>query len=196
MQAVPGTDDFITVTEDLSPSDFHLYSVTDTHEAVFINESPYHGDFRVTATYGFWGNPATHLITDEGLLLQLYGEGCSTETNSVTSECFIKDGAVGTLTGSQLFLGLASEDANVVAAIVDASPGSFGDPICENGCLVQRIDVEQREIISEKVYHFSAGAIEVVRHDGAGLIVGSRNEGDYYFGEPYPGHTVTLLPYE
>ena len=99
MRLVPGTSDFVTVSVDLSPSDFHLYSGSDSGEAVYINESPYHGDLRITNTYAFDGSPPVHLITDSGLLLRIHGDNCTGSMSSFSTGCFVKDGALGTLTG-------------------------------------------------------------------------------------------------
>lgn len=199
MRRVGTTNDFVTVTVDSSPSDFHLYSVVETGEPVFINESPYHGDFSITDTYAFYGNPPTHLVTFEGLMLEIYAEGCTPDESSFTSQCFVKDGALGTLTGSQFFLGMDQDAEGFIYGIVSAGGGSYFDPLCTAGCIVQKIDVAERSVVAQAIHDLNVGAIITTRHDAASnaLIVGFRNAGDYYFSsDPYPGHQVRLLGYE
>jgi len=127
MRRVPGTDDFVTVTTDLSPSDFHLYRQPESGAAEYVNESPYHGDFRVTNVYGFDRSPATHLITDAGLLLNIYGDDCGSMASSFKSGCFVKDGSIGIPTGAQLFIGLDTDADRQVFALVDANSSWFDD---------------------------------------------------------------------
>lgn len=201
MRRVPGTDDFVTVTVDSSPSDFHLYSVLESGETVFVNESPYHGDFGAEDVYAFFGAPATHLVTHEGLMLKIYGAGCHSGETSFTSECFVKDGALGTLSGAQRFLGMDSDAAGFLYGLVNASSQSgFYAPVCTSGCLVQKIDIGARVVLTQKIYDMNIGAVVATRHDPAAgaLLVGFRiGDGEYYFpGDPYPGHQVRLLPYD
>jgi hypothetical protein len=197
MRRVPGTDDFVTVSVYSSPSDFYLYSLLESGEASFVNESPYHGDFRATGVYAFHGEPPTHLVTDEGLLLKIYGPGCTASESSFTSECFVKDGTLGTLSGAQLFLGMDSDAAGRLYGLVDASPDYF-DSSCTDGCLVQTIDIASRTVLTQSVYDLDVGAIVAVRHDpvAAALVAGFRVGGSYSFDDPYPGHEVRLLHYE
>jgi hypothetical protein len=197
MRRVPGKDDFVTVSTDSSPSDFHLYSLTGD-EAQFINESPYHGDFRVTNVYAFDASPPEHLITDAGLFLHIYGNGCSTATNSFTSECFTKDGALGTLSGAQIFVGMDSDGAGHVFGLVDPSDTFAGNP-CEKNCIAQRIDLESRAVTSQRIHTLSASRIVVTRHDpiAAKLLVGYIKATDSYYlpNDPYPGYQIALLDY-
>ncbi len=199
MRRVPGKDDFVTVTVGLSPSDFHLYTVADGGQPVFINESPYHGDFRVTSVYAFDGSPPEHLVTDEGLMLHIYGVGCTLSNSSFDSECFVKDGALGTLSGSQRFIGMDSDGAGKLYGLVDPTPNNFpGESQCDAGCLVQRIDIASHTIEAQSVHHLSLGAVVAARHDAVSgaLIIGYRNPGDFYFpDDPYPGYKVVLAKF-
>jgi hypothetical protein len=154
MRRVPGTDDFITVTTNQSPSDFHLYRVDATGKAVYVNESPYHGDFAATVTYAFDGAPAAHLVQVAGLMLKIYGDGCNTTMNSFNTGCFLKDGAIGTLRTGESFVGLADDAAGTLFAVV-AAGGNFSDSPCQAGCAFQRIDVATRAITSQKTHAFS-----------------------------------------
>ena len=154
MRRVPGTDDFITVTTNLSPSDFHLYRVDATGKAIYVNESPYHGDFAATVTYAFDGTPAAHLIQSQGLMLNIYGDGCTSTMNSFNTGCFIKDGVLGTLRTGESDLGLGDDAAGSVFAVVAAS-NSFDAP-CKTGCAFQRIDVASHTITSQKQHSFTS----------------------------------------
>lgn len=199
MRRIPGTDDFVTVTVDSSPSDFHLYSVLDTGEAQYVNESPYHGDFSVTDVYAFNGSPPTHLVTHEGLMLRIYGPRCSAAESSFDAECFVRDGALGTLLGAQRFVGMDNDAEGKLYGLVSVSGNLYFDPPCEAGCLVQRVDIASRTVESQRMHSLDMGAAVVVRHDpvSSALLVGYRLPGDYYFpGDPYPGFAVSLLDYE
>jgi hypothetical protein len=198
MGRVPGTDDFVTVTVDSSPSDFHLYSVESDGTPVYVNESPYHGDFRVTSVYAFDGAPPEHLVTDAGLLLRIYGEGCDASESSFTAQCFEKDGDLGALSGSQLFMGMDSDDQGRVYGLVDPTPSGFSpDPVCAEGCLLERIDVASRSIEAKSIVHLAMGQLVSLRHDPSshGVAIGYRlSTGDHYFaGDPYPGYAITYF---
>lgn len=195
MRRIPGTDDFITVTVDSSPSDFHLYLVGPTGEAVYSGESPYHGDFPVLDTYAFDGAPATHLFTHEGLALAIYGSGC-TPGDPYSSGCFVKDGTLGTLTGAQVFRGMDSAEGKVFG-LVDPAGWTWEDS-CAGGCLVQRIDAASHTVEAQSIHAFSMSNVAAVRHDpisNALLVAYHRSKGGNP-GGPYPGHAVELVPYD
>ncbi len=199
MRRIPGTDDFVTVTVGSSPSDFHLYSVLGTGVAQFVNESPYHGDFGVTNVYAYDGSPPTHLVTHEGLMLRIYGSQCSAAESSFSSECFVRDGGIGTLLGAQRFLGMDNDAGGKLYGLVSLSGASFSDPPCDAGCLVQRIDIPSRTVEAQRTLALDLGAVVVVRHDplSGALLVGYRLPGDHFFpDDPYPGFAVSLLSYE
>jgi hypothetical protein len=146
MRRVPGTDYFVTVTINSSPSDFHLYEVGADHKAVYIGESPYHGDVVATMIYAF-DKGSVHLINQEGTMLKVVGQDC---TNSFTSDCFVKDGVLGTLKSDESFVALADDNAGTIFAITSNS-NSWDSP-CANGCQAQQIDVASRSITSQKTH--------------------------------------------
>ena len=195
MRRIPGKDDFVTVSVDSSPSDFHLYSLLATSEAGFVNESPYHGDFRVTGVYAFDGTPPTHLVTDAGLLLHIYGEECDVDHNSFTSGCFTKDGALGTLTGDQVFAGMDGDAAGKLYALVSTSR-SFSDPQCSDGCLLQQVDIASRSVDKQVTVHPSFGKLVVLRHDAVGgsIVLGVSNAGKTGAARDTSGYRVLTYP--
>jgi hypothetical protein len=199
MRRVPGTDDFVTVTDDSSPSDFHLYSVLPSGQVSYVNESPYHGDFSVTTTYAFDGEPPKHLITGAGLMLKIYDTGCSADANSFTSKCFVKDGSLGTLSGSQYFVAMDSDASGTLFGLVDPAASFSSSGPCAQGCVLEKVDIAARSIVSQSVVHLGVSRVVALRNDPVsktaviGYIVGT---GSYYFpSDPYPGYRVVVLPY-
>jgi len=141
-------------TVNSSPSDFHLYEVGADDEVRFVGASPYHGGFRVTNVYAFDGSPPEHLITDTGIFLDLAQADCSIATMVANEQCLMRDGALGTLAGAQVFIGMTNHGATLYS-LVDPSPSfSLTEVTCANGCLLQRIDVEARLVIDEEIVHF------------------------------------------
>jgi len=199
MRRVPGTDDFVTVPTELSGPDFHLYRLLDTDEVSFVNESPYDGGFHVSDTYGFNSSPATHLITDQGQLLEIYGDGCDALHNSVTSGCFLKDGSLGTLTESQRFAGLDTDDYAQTYAMVDTHPNvdpSDDAPI--RNFLIQRVDFPSRMVIEQGKLSLQLGKLIAFRRDGPGrrVLIALRKGPLYYVeGERYPGYEIRSLAF-
>jgi hypothetical protein len=155
MRRVPGTDDFVTVTTHLTPSDFYLYHVMNDGKTVFISESPYHGDFAATETFAFNGSPATHLIQVAGVMLKIYNAECDPGIHPYTNGCFVKDGVLGTLRSGESFAGMTDDGAGSLFGIVSRT-GIYSDPPCINGCAVQRIDVATRTITSQKTHTFTS----------------------------------------
>lgn len=199
MQRVPATDDFITVDVELSPSDFHLYSVVASDQVVYVNESPYHGDFGVSDTYAFDGAPPEHLVTPGGVILKIYGDGCDNEQSPFTTTCFTKDGELGTNSADQYFLGMDGDGAGLIYTLATPSTGSFFyDGNCgESDCLAQRIDVGARSILAQQRLKLpdGIGALIAYRYDHVtGRIVLGYRAGDRYYypssGDPYPGYRV------
>jgi hypothetical protein len=146
MTRVPGREAFITVTTNLSPSDFHFYRVDSGGAAVFTAESPYHGDFPITNTYAFRGRPATHLVNSDGRFLKL--TGCATAVSNPATDCLVQDGTLGTLKTSEYFAGMETGGDGYLYGVVTTAP-SWGSPICAAGCRVQRVDMTTRTIASE-----------------------------------------------
>jgi hypothetical protein len=167
MRRVPGTSYFITVTTDLSPSDFYLYRVLPGGtDVVYVNESPYHGAFAATTTYGFDAVPATHLVNLDGLMLRILGDGCDAMHNSFTSGCFVKDGALGTLPSGRTYLGLGNDDGGRLFAVVNDGSQTYAySALCPGGCTVQRIDVASRTVVSQRKHLMAASRFIAVRPD-------------------------------
>ena len=138
---VPGRDAFITVSDDQSPSDFHLFQVDQTGAPVYVNDSPYHGDFPVTRTFAFDATPPTHVIQVTGLILALYGTTASPCTSDFPSSCFLKDGELGTLATNESFAALTENGNGHVIGLVSADGSSLA---CPSGCALQDIDVAAR----------------------------------------------------
>ena len=91
MKKVPEHPVFLTVSDDISPSKFHLYNATNGTIS-FIADAPYHGDFPMTNVYAFGGSPATHVITHQGIILRIFGPD---NTNCVRGDCLKRDGDLG-----------------------------------------------------------------------------------------------------
>ncbi len=194
MRRIPGTDELVTVTVDSSPSDYHLYTVlSDT--VTYVGESPYHGDFPINGVYAFDGVPPAHLVTHEGLMLTIHAPGCE-PGDWYNQSCFVKDGALGTLSDQEKFVGMDNDADGKVYGIT--ASGSW-DGLCEPTCGVQRVNVASHTVEAEAEYTLDIGEVIAARHDPISktLVVGYRLEGDYYFeDDPYPGYRVVLLPYE
>jgi hypothetical protein len=199
MRRVPGTDDFVTVSVGTSPSDFFLYRVGADSAVTYINESPYHGDFPALQIFAFAGNPATHLVTHEGLMLEIYGPACTFEAGPFDSECFVQDGAVGTLKESERFVGMDTDAAGNLYGFVVPEWSSGSESLCTTGCKAQRLDVATHTVVSEALYATDLGAVVAARHDPTSdaLVLGYRLSGSYYHEDDrYPGYRVSILPYE
>ncbi|MFO0560933.1 MAG: hypothetical protein U0269_23140 [Polyangiales bacterium] len=166
MRRVPGRDDFTTVTTNLSPSDFYLKRLMPDNSIVSFRDSPYHGDFPVTNVYAFIGDPATHVVTHEGILLQIYAPTCRGSTPPGTGACFIRDGNLGTLSTGQTFVGMTEISATQLVGITAMAAGFPPDSLCGAGCAIQRIDANTRTILSSGTLAApSVQAISVVRYD-------------------------------
>jgi len=158
MRRVPGRDAFITVSDDLSPSDFHLYTVAADSTLTYLGESPYHGDFSISNIYAFDGEPPNHLVTSTGLLLDIGKPECTQPSTSSTAlmGCFVKDGALGTLTGAQTFVGMSTQGGLLYALLDVGSTSGPSSPT--RNYLLQSIDVAAREVKTQSVH-----ALDVVR---------------------------------
>lgn len=144
MRRVPGTDDFVTVTIDSSPSDFSLFRVASGVDAGVLGfgDSPYHGAFAATTVFAFDRTPAQHLINQEGIMLKIYAPTCG----SAFTGCFVRDGELGTLPNGSMFLAMTEVGNGTIYGVAQHTPSSFYDPDCVTGCDVQRIDVDARVI--------------------------------------------------
>ena len=193
MRRVPGRDDFTTVTTNSSPSDIYLQRVTGDNRVISFRDSPYHGDFSITDTYAFIGDPATHVVTVGGILLQIYVPGCDSGDAGFRGTCFTRDGTLGTLRTGERFVALTEVTATTIAALVDRGD-SFGTA-CQVGCDLQRIDVTGRTVSSTRTHTLaSLQRVVVARYDEYGdrLLVGY-STGDR-FGSA-TGHRLLMLAF-
>ncbi len=163
MRRVPGTSDFVTVTTGSSPSDFHLYELGARGEAVFVNESPYHGDIVATDVYAFDGTPATHVINSVGTMLRIRGAGC-VSGNSFTSECFVRDGDLGVLPVGAFYAAMTDDGAGRVFTVRGSGSGSFFDAICtaDAACIIEQVDVSRRALVERITYRQPVAALHSV----------------------------------
>lgn len=146
--AVPGRDLAVSVSGG-SPSDYHLYKLEEDGTPVYVSDSPYHGDFAVSTETGFIGDPATHLVTPGGLMLNFVNADC--EPDIYPSACFSKDGNLGTLPGEGAeYVAFSNSQNKEIYALVDPGGRGFATP-CEEGCILQRISVEERDLLTSKV---------------------------------------------
>jgi hypothetical protein len=139
MRQVRGADAFVTVSGG-SPSDYFLYTLDANGAAIFQNESPYHGDFIVNNTYDFDRATPQHLISTTGLLLRF------TLDCGASNQCFVKDGALGTIRGSQQFAALDG-DGDTLYALVSPDVLWASDSALYR---LQTVDVNAREVKSER----------------------------------------------
>lgn len=188
MRRVPGTDYFVTVTVGSSPSDFHLYQVASDHKAVYIGESPYHGDISATMVFAF-DQGSVHLINRLGTMLKIVGQNCN---NSMASDCFVKDGVLGTLKAKEHFLALVDDGAGTLFSLTRSDSNSWDAP-CGSGCAVQKIDVANRTIASQKTHTLPINdrGIKASAFDPhcPSLIIGYEEEGTT------PAHRVDILDF-
>lgn len=161
MRRVPGMDAFVTVSGG-SPSDFHLFKVGADHVAVYLNESPYHGEFAAGDVFAFDGSPPQHLVNSQGLFLR-FSLDCSLPSSSTmraAGECFVKDGAVGTLTGSQSFSAMDNSGPVLTALVDPRGANSFPSSTpTANNYLLQTIDLPSRLVLSQQVVALPSGRL-------------------------------------
>ncbi len=192
MHRVPGSDDFVSVSGG-SPSDFHLYTmVGDT--VTYVNDSPYHGDFAVTNVLAFHGVPATHVVTEEGIMLRIEGATC--EVDTYPSTCLERDGDLGTLDVGERYAAMTEDGDGYIYGLLDPSDRWFDDPYCEMGCDLQRIDSAARTVLSERSYATTFLAAPVFEHDAwsGRVVLGAQTAGDRLDG--YTEYEVRLIEYE
>lgn len=192
MSAIPGRAAFVTVTTNSSPSDFHVYELAETHEPIFRGESPYHGDFGATMVFAFDNSSAAKsLITHEGLLLRV-----DTCDGSAVTTCLEKNGALGTLTGSQRFVGMDTVGESVFGLISTAS--SYYGESPSSGYLLQVADVPSREVTFQEVVQLNIGQVVALRGlpEQAALVVGYRTgaANTYPYNDGGDGYEVVRLP--
>jgi hypothetical protein len=191
MHRVPGTNDFVTVDDELSPSHFHLYRVPASSVVEFQGESPDHGAFPVSDRYAFAGEPATHLITETGLMLRIYDP--SPPDASAQAIPFVKDGSLGTLDDTHRFLALDQTSTDAIA-IVGAN--DYARALCSSGCDLQRIDIAARRVTTTHRYVIDTQRVLLLRHDatvGRAWIASTLAGKETY--DPTAGFSIALLAY-
>jgi hypothetical protein len=142
IRRIPGRDALISTDYSVeSPSDFYLFDVGADGKVVYVNDSPYHGDFPVTFTFAFDGVLAAHVIQETGLLLAIYGLPGTPCTSDAPSGCFLEDGALGTLKGNEHFVALTEGASGTVLGLVAANTDAPG---CGGGCGLHMIDIATR----------------------------------------------------
>lgn len=146
---------FVTVSVESSPSDFHLYNAT-TGAVTFSGESPYHGAFQATLSYAFWGNPATHLINSQGIMLRIFEPGtimCGGYDESTA--CFVRDGELGSVSHSESYAQMTQDKMaqNVYGLIDKTNDGAASlndyNSFCREGCTLHQVDISNRIIKRE-----------------------------------------------
>ena len=176
----------MTVNVGSSPSDFFLHAMAgDT--SVFINDSPYHGDFAAVMAHAFWGDPATHLINAEGIMLRIHGEDC-VPGSTFESECFTQDGELGTLPlDLRQYADLREGRQDVVYAVAPDNENSFPfGPVCgEPSCTIQKIDVPTRTVQGTVSYVSSRGGVQIFPDPFAERVFVVGFDLDFDEGEAY-----------
>ncbi len=192
MRAVPGRDAFVTVSSG-SPSDFHVYEMqADTGEIVLRGESPYHGDFAATSVYTFdSGENAKSLVSSEGLLLRV-----DTCDGTQVTVCLEKNGALGTLTDTQRFVGL-DVVGGTIYGLVSTNTSYFPyPPTADDGYLLQVVDVPTREVTHQEVVELASGFLAAVRGlpEQKAVVVGHRlGGGTFPYDSSDDGYVVLRL---
>jgi len=197
MRRVPGTDDFVTTPTELSVPNYHLYRLHETAEVELIAEASYR--VGLSANYGFNNPPATHLISDQGVLLKLDGEHCTAQNDSLISDCFVEDGSLGTLAAGQRFAALDPNDFTQVYALVDTAPNvdpSDDAPI--RNFLIQSIDFPSRTVTQQTPLSLQLGKLVAFRRDepGGRVLIGFRKGPLYHTASHrYPGYEVRSIQF-
>lgn len=194
MRRVPGQDLFFTNDPGISPRDYFLYRVESDSRIAYLGESSYHGDFEMTTLAGFWGSPATHLITQEGNLLRLLTADCDAGVDRYS--CFGQDGNLGTLPGANArYLAFSDQrDGTLFALVKPADSHSvFREPCAETACTLQRIDVATKQVVASRLVTTPQGRNAFYLAsipDGSGvlMVVSGRSI--------YESHSADTLPYD
>ncbi len=196
MRRVPGTDDFVTVTVDLSPSDFTLFRVATDNTVHSYGDSPYHGAFSANTSFAFDGLPPTHLINDTGEMLKIYTSNCA-ETYS-TGNCFARDGQLGVLPNGRAFLSMTEGPPGTIYGISQVTPNtSYFDARCSGmgGCSIDRIDVGARVIRGRTTWTGDVAKVIALRFDSwrQRVVMGFQKPGANY-DDPGTWEIVSFAP--
>jgi hypothetical protein len=196
LRHVLGKDDLVGAQS--STSGFMLLRVDASSMVAIMGSSPFGHMYHASQVYAFAGNPADHLITEDGLFANIYAPMCD-PSFTTSAQCFVQDGALGTLRGTEKFIGLDGADGSGKAyALVDTPTSTFDTRHCVGGCAVESIDVAMRVVQTKKAYSLDLGLVVAARHDATSntLVVGYARPGASSSpSTPYPGFRVELLSY-
>jgi hypothetical protein len=197
LRHVLGKDDLVTFQS--SFSGFQLLRVDATSLVSSMGSSPSGHAYKASSVFAFTGNPADHVITEDGILANIYAPMCD-KSFTTSAQCFVQDGALGTLRGTEKFIGLDGSDGSGKAyALIDTPSSTFDTKHCVGGCTVERIDVAMKVAQTRKSYGLDLGQVVAARHDATAnaLVVGyARPATSSSTTAPYPGYRVELLTYE
>ena len=161
MVKVPGADWFVTVTLNLSPSDFYMKRLEGTKATVVsYRDSPYHGDFAASLRFAFVGNPATDLIQEEGHILSMAPD-CGGGGYGSTTACFLKHGEIGVLGAKERFIAMTQENDGVhIDGVITTSTDYFNRSCSGSNCTLVRINATTRSITSSMPFTEVLGEYE------------------------------------
>jgi hypothetical protein len=153
MTRIPGLSSFVTVSESSSP-DYNLFDLDAAGQAAFVNRAVYVPGHSASSLFGFLGGAtATHLVDQSSRVQRIRGADCGLmATSAISSGCFEADGLLGNLRFGERMLGVVSDGAANVYAVVAPRPiSSISDAPCARGCAVQRVDFASRQIVSRRM---------------------------------------------
>jgi hypothetical protein len=195
LRHVLGKDDLVAAQP--STSGFMLLRIDASSMVSTMGASPFQHMYRASPVFAFTGNPADHIVTEDGLFANIYAPMCD-PSFTTSAQCFVQDGALGTLRGTEKFIGLDGADGSgKLYALVDAPTSTFDTRHCMGGCPVESIDVAMRVVQTRKAYSLDLGQVVAARLDATSnaLVVGYAKPGSTSVGSPYPGYRVELLGY-
>jgi hypothetical protein len=193
---VLGKDDLVSL--DQSSSAFQLLRIDATSLVSTVGSSPFGHTYHASSVFAFSGNPANHIVTEDGIFANIYSAMCD-KAFTTSAQCFVQDGVLGTLRGTEKFIALDGADgAGKVYALVDTPTTTFDSMHCVGGCSVERVDTMNRIVEAKKPYSLDLGQAVTARHDAVSnaLVVGFVKPAPFSSTAPYPGFRVELLTYE
>jgi hypothetical protein len=199
MWRIPGKDDLVSF-DVYSSASFQLFRVDASSLVSIVGSSPYDHAYHASSAFAFVGSPGNHVLTEDGVLAAIYTAQCD-PSFTTNASCFVQDGLLGTLRGTERFIGLDGADGSgKVYGLVDLNTSSSTFPVrrCVGGCSVERIDVTGKVVETKKAYSLELGQVIAARHDAVSgaLLVGYVKPGSSSTTDPYPGFRVELLAYE
>jgi hypothetical protein len=173
MFRVPGRSQFITVNSTSSSGYFGLFDVAADGTASFVNDS---GGSEVgsDSNFAFLGQPADRIVTIGGGLARIVGPDCKSGPVFARTGCFTREGQLGVIGRTQFHVSMTSDDDGMVYALASAENRAFSiDGRCGGGgCNLQRIDVANRRVVSQRPAYLSVETVLGSRFDRAcGTVV-------------------------